>query len=415
MAFLVEKARRAWVRLPRPLHAALAELRAEHPRPVVFGTSHSVRFEPRLSDWRLIDIKPAPNPINPAETVHVASLNRFGAAFAKHLPPLSADRRTLAPLMPLADILADLPPAILSWLSGTPPIAKHDGGILFEALGVLMLDHRGDAYNPSRELLMALDELDFRRRGGVVRQDGPVAPLLSSELTDVLRLVMQRGGVPWKESKIDGRLVRSIGTTDGAGLLGLRTIAGQTHLSVNDQEWAVPHMMRPVVQAILDGETDPFRLLVLTPKAYQEWVADGLPINSVPPHPRLLALIGIIRRKGKYDWQFAKGYAEMQQRIAAHLRAYYSGTSAVADDSAYDGAGVDITLPDDVDDIAVEMTMDLSLDTEFAEHGGIIEAPTPPFTKDGGSYRLTVEDHRQDYLDSVAPDISATDDEFDIL
>ena len=75
MTLCLEKARRAWVRLPRPLHAALLELRERHPRPVEFSTSQFVRFEPHLTRWRLIDIKPIPSDINPAERVDAASLN----------------------------------------------------------------------------------------------------------------------------------------------------------------------------------------------------------------------------------------------------------------------------------------------------------------------------------------------------
>lgn len=346
MTMCLEKARRAWVRLPRPLHAALLELKAEHPKPVVFGTSHAVRFEPRLTDWRLTTTTPGPFDIN-GEIVRAETLNALGVAWAKHLPPFSNDKRTQTPLVPLADVLADLPQPIFDWLSGTPPIEKHAGGILFEALGVLLPDFRGESYNPSRELTLALDEVAFRRSGGTLRQDGPTSPLLSPLLMAALARCLDPEGVPWRNSNIDGRNMRSLLDTDGAGLIVLRTRNATAENPNGENYWTVPHHMRPVAQALANGETDPFRLTVLCPDAYKLWVANNLPINLVPPHPRLLDLIGVVKRKGKYDWRLTKDGQFIQPRVAAFLRAYESGTAAVPDDTPYDGEGVDIVLPDD--------------------------------------------------------------------
>jgi len=399
MVLCLEKARRAWIRLPRPLHAALLELRAEHPRPVVFGTSQFVRFERGLTDWKLTDIKPGPFGIN-GEIVSGATLNRLGMAFAKHLQPLSNDKRTLTPLMPLADVLAELPQPIIDWLSGTPPIEKHEGGILFEVLGVLLPTFRGDGYNPSRELTLALEELAFRRSGGVLRKDGPASPYLEPHVADILRRILDENGVPWKDGGIDGRLIRSLGDKDGAGLVTLRTLPGREHFTVADQEWAVPHMMRAVARALVDGETDPFKLAVLMPDAYRIWLADGLPVSSVPPHPRLLALIGVIKRKGKYDWQFVKDYADIQHRMAAFLRAYERG-DVVPDDTPYDGSGVDIVLPDS-DGPADEDWAALDMSPAPA----VIEAPVPS--------NADLEAMHQQRA-ARSGDISVTPDEFDIL
>lgn len=351
MTMCLEKARRAWVRLPRPLHGALLELRSEHPRPTVFSTSQFVQFEPRLRDWGLTEITTAPNGIN-GEQVQVVSLNRLGVAFAKHLSPLPTDRRSLPPLMPLADVLADLPQPVFDWISGPPPIEKHPGGILFEAMGVLLPTFRGDAYNPSRELTLALEEVAFRNSGGALRKDGPAVSFLTPELTDALRLILDSNGVPWKDGGIDGRAIRSICDTDGCGLVTLRDIYDNSrpgappNAYVIRREWVVPHMMKPVARALVDGEIDPFKLVILMPNEYREWVADGLPLNKVPPHPRLLALIGVIKKKGKYDWQFVKDYFDVQPRVAAFLRAYENGVT-IPDEEAYDGEGVDIVLPDE--------------------------------------------------------------------
>ncbi len=413
MVLCLEKARRAWIRLPRPLHAALLELRDEHPRPVVFDTSQFVRFERRLSDWHLTEITTGPFGIN-GETAQVAKLNRLGLAFAKHLQPLSGDQRTLPPLMPLADVLADLPQPVLDWISGPPPIQKHAGGILFETMGVLLLNHRGDAYNPSRLLQLALDELDFRKRGGVVRKDGPISPLLPEGVTEILRRLLDENGVPHKSSGIDGRAIRSVGDTDGAGLVTLNEMylnPGQPGVMQTELRWFVPNHMKPVARALVDGETDPFKLVLLMPTDYQEWVADGLPINKVPRHPRLLALVGVVKKKGKYDWQFVKDYADLQSRTAAFLRAREYG-DVVPDDAPLEGAGVEIVLPDD------DGPADLSLDDEFdimgdapkiveADTGGIIEAPVP------SNAELAAAKARREARHPVA-DLSL-DDEFDIL
>lgn len=391
MTMCLEKARRAWVRLPRPLHGALLELRSEHPRPVVFGTSQFVQFEPRLRDWGLTEITTAPNGIK-GETVQVVSLNRLGVAFAKHLTPLPTDRRSLPPLVPLADVLADLPQPVFDWISGPPPIEKHPGGILFEAMGVLLPTFRGDAYNPSRELTLALEEVAFRNSGGALRKDGPAVSFLTPELTDALRRILDSNGIPWKDGGIDGRAIRSICDTDGCGLVTLRDVSDPAKPGyVVGREWVVPHHMKPVARALVDGEIDPFKLVILMPNDYREWVADGLPLNKVPPHPRLLALIGVIKKKGKYDWQFVKDYFDVQPRVAAFLRAYENGVT-VPDEEAYDGDGVEITLPED-DEFDI-----------MGDAPRIIEAPTPPFAKDASGYRLT---------EPVA-DLSL-DDAFDIL
>lgn len=425
MTMCLEKARRAWVRLPRPLHGALLELRSEHPRPVVFGTSQFVRFEPRLRDWGLTEITTAPNGIND-EQVQVVSLNRLGIAFAKHLTALPTDRRSLPPLVPLADILADLPQPVFDWISAPPPIEKHPGGILFEAMGVLLPNFRGDAYNASRELTLALEEVAFRRSGGALRKDGPAVSFLSPELTDALRRILDSNGIPWKDGGIDGRAIRSICDTDGCGLVTLRDVHADpapgepARVYVKDREWVVPHHMKPIARALVDGEIDPFKLVILMPSAYREWVADGLPINAVPDHPRLLALIGVIKRKGKYDWAFVKDYFDVQPRVAAFLRAYENGVT-VPDDAAYDGSGVDIMLPDDP-----EPDFDLGLDNPFdilsgmtgapadptararaAEEGHVIEAPVP------SNAELARARAEREARQPVA-DLSL-DDEFDIL
>ncbi|USN15126.1 hypothetical protein LESZY_00920 [Brevundimonas phage vB_BpoS-Leszy] len=339
MTLCLEKARRAWVRLPRPLHAALLELREAHPRPVVFSTSQAVRFEPLLTTWRLVETRPVPSDINPAERVDAVALNTLGLAFADKLEPLSNDKRTHTPLMPLADVLAGLPRPVLEWLSTPPPIEKHAGGMLFEALGVLLLDRRGESYYPSRELLMALEELHYRQTGGAFRSDGPVSPVLSADHTAALRSCMSPEGVPWRSGAVDGRVLRPLLDTDGAGLVMLREIDGV-------QKWVVPHMMRNVAQALIDGESDPFRLITLMPTQYQEWVANRLPIALVPGNPKLLALIGVVKRKGKYDWQLTPLGNDIAGRVSAFLAAYDEGSPVAADDTAYEGDGVEIVLPD---------------------------------------------------------------------
>ncbi|QHJ75312.1 hypothetical protein DELTA_119 [Brevundimonas phage vB_BsubS-Delta] len=384
----------------------------------MFSTSQFVRFERLLTDWHLTEITTAPNGIN-GEQVQVSALNRLGIAWAKHLPPLTNDKRTLPPLMLLADILADLPQSVFDWISGPPPIQKHAGGIMFEALGVLIPNHRGDAYNPSLELTLALDELAFRKTGRAVRQDGPASPFLDDAVAAALRRILDRNGVAWGDG-IDGRIIRGISDKDGAGLVSMRAIPGREVFSVKDEQWFVPHMMQPVARALVDGELDPFKLITLMPNAYREWVADGLPINMVPPHPRLLALIGVIKKKGKYDWQFVRGYDDFRLRMAAFLRAYENGAT-VPDDAPYDGSGVEIVLPDDP-----EPDFDLGLDNPFdilsgmtgapadptararaAEEGHVIEAPVP------SNAELARARAEREARQPVA-DLSL-DDEFDIL
>ncbi|USN16711.1 hypothetical protein FANBOY_01040 [Brevundimonas phage vB_BgoS-Fanboy] len=385
MTLCLEKARRAWVRLPRPLHAALLELRDEHPRPVVFSTSQCVRFEPRLTDWKLTTTVEVPNDIN-GEPVRAEKLNWLGAAFAKHLPPLTNDKRTLPPLMPLADILAELPDAAFQWIS-TPPIQKHPGGILFEALGVLLPDFTGEVYRPSRELGLALEEVAFRSGGGAFRSDGPAHPLLSPTLTAALKLCMDGKGSPWRTGQIDGRVLRPLLDSDGAGIVELRTTYVTPGSTTEETHWTVPYNMRRIAKGLIDGHTDPFYLLALCPDDYQHWVANGLPIDTVPKHPRLLALLGLVKRKGKYDWTLTPVGRDIQPRVAAHLRAYLTGTGAVADDAAYDGGGVDIILPEDADnpwDILGEITGTVpDADARaFADADGFTIEPATPGAAD---------------------------------
>ena len=417
MTLSLEKQGRAWVRLPRPLHLALTELRDADPRPVRSDLSQFARFEPNLERFLLARSAPALSQISDAPAdAQLYALNDFGRAWAKALPPISHDKRVNTPLFPLADVLDMLPDNILSWLSGAPPIAKHQGGLIFETLGVLAPTIRGDGYYPERVLMLALEELRQRRQAG--RSFTPELQVqidVDPEIAQFLVQTTNLPGVAWQTAKFDGRALRRFNCApDGAGFVDLVTDADGT------KYYRAPHMVRALVAAIGSGERDAFRLALLMPKVFREWIALGAPLSAAPPqHTRMAALIGLVKRKGKYDWKLTPMGERVMPLLAAHQRAE-EGVQTV-DLSLDDGDGVDITLPDD----PAEMTMDLSLDTEFAEHStagiveadtrGIVEAPTPPFTKDGGGYRLTVEDHRQDYLDSVAPDISATDDEFNIL
>jgi hypothetical protein len=398
MSFLQIKQGRAWVRLDRLTHQALAECYAEYPRPTPVSTSQFARHETKLTDWKLARITLADSRINDGRAPENAfELNHFGLAWAKVLPPLSRDRRTMPPLFPLADVLAELPQPIRDWLAGPPPIAKMPGGIMFETLGVLLPAPRGDGLIPSNELLLAFDELARRNQAGrSFTPETQVTVEYDADLCAFLSQTTVLPGVAWKSSSMDGRQLRPFNMTeDGAGMIQLIDDNGV-------QYWRCSYEMRAVTSALASGERDGFALARLCPQRFQDWLASGLSDVLRPAkHCRLLAVLGLIRRKGKFDWKLTAAGERVMPLLAAAIRAEATGEIA-PDDSTYDGSGVDITLPDDVDDIAVEMTMDLSLDTEFAEHSSIIEAPTPPFTKDGGGYR-------------IVPDISATDDEFDIL
>jgi len=495
MSMIQIKQGRAWVRLDRYTHQALAECYAEYPHPLPASTSQFAKSETKLTDWNMAQITLADSRINDGRPPESAfKLNAFGLAWAKALPPMSRDRRTLPPLFPLADVLAELPQGILDWLSGPPPIAKLPGGIMFEALGVLLPAPRGDGLIPSNELLLAFDELAQRKQGGrsftpETRVTVEYAPELCAFLTQTTILP----GVAWKSSHMDGRQLRPFNMTeDGAGMIQL----------VRDGDvdyWRCSYEMRAVTAALASGERDGFTLARLCPQRFQDWLASGLSDVMRPAkHCRLLAVLGLIRRKGKFDWRLTDAGKHVVPMLAAAIRAEATGELA-PDDSAYEGSGVDIMLPSDPPagsdgpsdldlsfgawpdgtpiyqtatnpwDILGEMTgsppdpvmlhaadedgyipvgpsdevqreaekaarapgvtvvrdggpqgrimalrikpaaeteaTTAALDSMIAvarEAERIIEAPTPPFTKDGGGYRIT-------------PDISATDDEFDIL
>ncbi len=341
MAYILEKQGRAWVRLPRPLHQALAEIHAEHPAGCPASTSQFAQFEPLLSGWNLARIKLSDSHIKdgrPPENVF--DLNAFGLAWASNLPPLSRDKRTMPPLIPLADIIASLPDAIREWLLGDPPIEKLPGGLMFEALGVLLLNHRGDAYLPTRELELAAAEYRQREQGGRSFTPETYVDLdISTPLASFMIATSQSPGVDARKTAYDGRQLRPwAATAEGAGII----------LTVQDGDktyYRMSHEMRALGIAVASGERDGFKLATLMPHRFKAWVANSLsPALRPPMYDRLPAVLGLARRKGKYDWKLTKAGEAVVPLLASLLRAEEGVT--VPDDDLHVGDGVDIYLPD---------------------------------------------------------------------
>lgn len=341
MAYILEKQGRAWVRLPRPLHQALAEIYAEHPAGCPASTSQFAQFEPLLSDWNLARIKLSDSHIKdgrPPENVF--DLNAFGLAWASNLPPLSRDKRTMPPLIPLADIIASLPDAIREWLLGDPPIEKLPGGLMFEALGVLLLNHRGDAYLPTRELELATAEYRQRERGGRSFTPETYVDLdISPALASFLVACGQSPGVDARKATFDGRQLRPwAATQEGSGVV----------LTVQDGDktyYRLSHEMRGLAMVIASGERDGFKLAQFMPQRFKEWIANSLaPALTPPMYDRLPSLIGLTKRKGKYDWKLTKVGEIVVPLMRAALQAEEGLT--VPDTDLHVGDGVDIYLPD---------------------------------------------------------------------
>lgn len=440
MVLILEKQGRAWVRLDRLTHQALAEIHAEMPYGTPVSTAQFAGFEPKLLDWKLANIKLADSRINdgrPPENVW--ELNAFGMAWAKNLPPLSRDKRTMPPLMPLADILADLPAPIREWLLGDPPIAKLPGGIMFEKLGVLILNHRGDAYLPTRELGLAADEYRHREQGGRSFTPETYVDLdISPDLAAFISAASVSPGVDARRTTFDGRQLRPwAATPEGSGVV----------LTVKDGDrtfYRLSHEMRALAVALASGERDGFKLAMLMPERFKVWVANSLsPALTPPMYDRLPSVIGLTKRKGKYDWKLTKAGEAVVAPLASALRAEEGVT--VPDDEQYDGNGVDIVLPGanpfvlegiiasdapyqplDQEFAEAEPDFDLGLDNPFdilsgmtgapadptararaAEEGHVIEAPVP------SNAELARARAEREARQPVA-DLSL-DDEFDIL
>ena len=404
MTHTLQKQGRAWLRLPRPLHAALLELRASHPKPLWIKDAVAAHGEPNLEAWklaRLVEIKNPVEPLDPLPT-YAWELNDFGLAFARPLPEMSKDKRTMPPLFPLADVLAGLPQGIRDWLSGDPPLAKLPGGVLFEVLGVLTPDFRGESYHPTRELMLAFQELREREQGGRSFTPETFVDLdITPTIASFIAAASHAPGVDVMKATVDGRQLRPWNATpEGAGIVLTADEGGRTY-------YRLSHEMRSLALAVAAGERDGFKLAMMMPDRFKEWVANSLsPACRPPRYDRLPALIGLTKKKGKFDWQLTPA----GKAVVPMLRA--SMASQRMDDELYVGDGVEIVLPDD------DGPADLSLDDPFdimgdapkiveADTGGVIEAPVP------SNAELAAAKARREARHPVA-DLSL-DDEFDIL
>lgn len=378
MVHTLQKQGRAWVRLPRPLHEALLEIYASHPKPLWIKEAMAARAEPKLPDWkltRLIEIKNPVEPLDPAPT-YAFELNDFGLAFARVLPPMSRDKRTLPPLVPLADILAELPDGIRDWLAGDPPLAKLPGGLIFEVLGVLTPDFRGDAYHPTRELMLAFQELREREQGGRSFTPETFVDLdITPTIASFIAAASHAPGVDVMKATVDGRQLRPWNATaEGAGIVLTADEGGRTY-------YRLSHEMRSLALAVAAGERDGFKLAMMMPDRFKEWVANSLsPVCRPPRYDRLPALIGLTKKKGKFDWQLTPA----GKAVVPMLRAAMA--SQRMDDELYVGDGVEIVLPDEPEnpwDILGEMTGTVpDADARaFADEGGFhitLPSDTPP-------------------------------------
>ena len=339
MTHTLQKQGRAWLRLPRPLHAALLELRASHPKPLWIKDAVAAHGEPNLEAWklaRLVEIKNPVEPLDPLPT-YAWELNDFGLAFARPLPEMSKDKRTMPPLFPLADVLAGLPQGIRDWLSGDPPLAKLPGGVLFEVLGVLTPDFRGESYHPTRELMLAFQELREREQGGRSFTPETFVDLdITPTIASFIAAASHAPGVDVMKATVDGRQLRPWNATpEGAGIVLTADEGGRTY-------YRLSHEMRSLALAVAAGERDGFKLAMMMPDRFKEWVANSLsPACRPPRYDRLPALIGLTKKKGKFDWQLTPA----GKAIVPMLRAAMA--SQRMDDELYVGDGVDIVLPDE--------------------------------------------------------------------
>lgn len=378
MTHTLQKQGRAWLRLPRPLHAALLELRASHPKPLWIKDAVAAHGEPNLEAWklaRLVEIKNPVEPLDPLPT-YAWELNDFGLAFARPLPEMSKDKRTMPPLFPLADVLAGLPQGIRDWLSGDPPLAKLPGGVLFEVLGVLTPDFRGESYHPTRELMLAFQELREREQGGRSFTPETFVDLdITPTIASFIAAASHAPGVDVMKATVDGRQLRPWNATpEGAGIVLTADEGGRTY-------YRLSHEMRSLALAVAAGERDGFKLAMMMPDRFKEWVANSLsPACRPPRYDRLPALIGLTKKKGKFDWQLTPA----GKAVVPMLRA--SMASQRMDDELYVGDGVEIVLPDEPDnpwDILGEMTGTVpDADARaLADEGGFhitLPSDTPP-------------------------------------
>lgn len=434
-----------YLRLPRYTHAALVELRDARGGGLLFKHSQFAAHDPKLEAWGLMQVSmerdPA-TPNDPASLGRVFRLTPFGRVVADLLGPVPKDRRTLMPPVPLTALVAGLSAKFEFAAKLRHPIRKTGPGVFLTDMGVLRVDPLGDGtmVEPSRELKLAFDILD----GVTVPQgDGILPDFLDKDHVAYLRAALDGDGIPYGDKNApDGRNLRPLGVTDGVGLIYAHTIEGTTQ-----HFYRVPYPMRPFVQGYIAGHRKAVVLFNLLPEKLARWFVKEFN-TDLPDNPRLLERMGLIRKRGKYDWRYTRLGSQLLPELTMALRSRLLGAEAMApDDTGYVGAGVDIMLPD-VEDGPTDSDWDIlgatpeqvaylnqpgfsvepatpgaadtlaALDSLIAtagdaakvveaDTGGIIEAPVP------SNAELAAAKARREARHPVA-DLSL-DDEFDIL
>ena len=320
-------------RFPKPLWNGLFRLHMQGGQPMWQTHFMALGMGSEMERWKLIKKvtmrdPEAPGPDDRPNMGAGYLLTEYGKMLAALPTHEVIDRRTMIPLLPLADLLRALPEPIRDWLAKTP-IEKNEGGMLFVALGVLVEPAVGDHLLPSRHLIEALTE---PATGG----DGPVAGVpefLSKEQKGWLRSTLA-GGMAWDANKLDGRRIKPM------------IMMGLVQWHEPERRWTVAPSMRRFVNELSAGTRDPVALFLALSSTTQDYLTTGLMSDDTGVPLHLLQKMGWLYKSGNsYEYRLSK----IGQGLAPSWRAAMRAAAGVLDgDIGPDtGQGADLTLEDE--------------------------------------------------------------------
>jgi hypothetical protein len=286
------------VQIDRPLHEAMVELRRADWSLTALPEATSLSLYPQFELWGLTTTRSHKDPADPHFMRITYAATPFGRALAEklpHTPPSSAKGQAR---IPLAEIMALLPPDMLAEFEH-PPVPNRGVARFFYDMGVFAADPVGRT-DAGGIPLTVIPAGRWRKAAGEMKSDGPVR--LSMNFTSEQRALLRRcaigQGLDYMDRSYDGRHVRVFGDKDGIGIVRV--------ISDGGKHWyRVPPEYRRLALAIADGEDRLPNLFAALPEETRYWFVSEF-ASADPPLVKLLVLMGLVRRRGKYDWRYTR-------------------------------------------------------------------------------------------------------------
>lgn len=326
-----------YIQIDRPLHEALLELRRAGWSVTSDPTATTLAFYPQFERWGMTTTRAHKDPADPDFNRITYAATPFGQAIGEKLPPTAPVSGRSQARLPLADVVALVPADVRAEFEH-PPVPNRGLARFFYDVGVFvadpvgMIDHTGVPVTviPAGRWRKAVEES---------KGDGPAHLSLNftMEQRTLLRRCIIGQGLDYADRTYDGRHLRVFGDKDGMGLIHI--------VSEDNKHWyRVPPEYRRLAIAIADGEQRLPHLFAALPEQTRYWFISEFG-SADPPLVKMLVAMGLVRRRGKYDWRYTRfGKDNVSMLVGVHRQ--IAGVDA-AELTLEDGEnGSDITLDD---------------------------------------------------------------------